>query len=265
MKLKTIEVNGSVYAEVQDGMPVYVHDDGKEVAHDAARTVATITRLNAEAKGHREAKEQAQAQLKAFEDIDPDAARRAFDTLRNIDDKKLIDAGQVEKVKQQAQEAYEQKLRAYEEQYRPVVAERDSYKRQLHDERLSTAFGRSKFIADRLAVPVDIVQARFGSSFEVGDDGRIAAKGPDGNPVYSRAKPGEVADFDEALEIMVDSYPYRDHILKGTGASGGGANGSRTGADGKRTVTRAAFDAMDPAEQSSVASAAAKGAAVIVD
>lgn len=54
MKLKTIDVNGTTYAAVQDGKPIYIGEDGKEVAFDAPHTIGTITRLNSEAKGHRE-------------------------------------------------------------------------------------------------------------------------------------------------------------------------------------------------------------------
>lgn len=64
MKLKLDEQG---HAVLQDGKPVYVHDDGKEVAFDAPATVATITRLNGEAKVHREGKEAAEKALKAFE------------------------------------------------------------------------------------------------------------------------------------------------------------------------------------------------------
>lgn len=262
MKLK-IDENG--HAVLDDGKPVYVHDDGKELPYDAVHSTATIKRLHAEAKAHREAKEQFEAQLKAFEGLDPDAARKAFETLKDVENNRLVDAGQMEKVKQQMQEAFDQKLRGVEAQYKPYVEKLSQVEGQLHGERLSAAFGRSQFIKDKVAIPVDFVQSKFGSHFSVGEDGRIRAKGADGSTVLSRAKPGEEAGFDEALELFVEAHPQRDYILKGTGASGGGANGSRTGADGKRTVTRAAFDAMDPAEQSSVASAAAKGAAVIVD
>lgn len=245
MKLKTIELNGATYAEVQDGKPVYEDDDGKTVAFDAAQFNATVKRLNGENKSHREAKEAAEARLKAFADLDPEAARKALETVRNFDDKKLIDAGEVEKIKREAEDAYK---RRFDAEYNPVKAERDTLKGQLHAERLGTAFARSKYIADRLAVPVDIVQAKFGGHFSVGDDGRFHATGPDGNPIYSRANPGDEASFDEALEHLVEAYPYRDSILKGSGASGGGAGGSRS-ADGKRTVTRAQLAAMSPAEQ----------------
>ena len=51
MKLKTVEVEGTTYAVVEDGKPVYVHDDNKEIPFDAPGTVAKIGQLNGEAKG----------------------------------------------------------------------------------------------------------------------------------------------------------------------------------------------------------------------
>lgn len=253
MKLKTIDVNGATYAEIQDGKPVYLHDDGKTIAFDAPATRDTISRLNREAQQHRERAEAVEAKMKLFDGIeDPAKALKALETLKNLDDKKLIDAGEVERVKAEAKIAFDEQLKANEKKYKPVLEERDSLKNMLHQEKLSTAFNRSKFIADKLAIPVDLAQARFGANFSI-EENKISAKGSDGNPVYSRIRAGEIADFDEALEILVDSYPYRDSILKGTGASGGGASGSGAGAGGKRQITRAAFDALGPAEQAKTA------------
>ena len=76
MKLKLDEAG---HAVLQDGKPIYIHDDGKEVPFDAAGTVATITRINGEAKSHRERAEAATTALKAFEGItDPAAAIKAL-------------------------------------------------------------------------------------------------------------------------------------------------------------------------------------------
>ena len=50
MKLKTVTIDGKVYAEVDGDKPIYIHDDGKEMPHDAPHSVATIARLNNEAK-----------------------------------------------------------------------------------------------------------------------------------------------------------------------------------------------------------------------
>src|SRR5690349_21486790 len=97
MKLKLDDKNQVV---VQDGKPVYVADDGKEVVFDYPATLATISRLNGEAKGHRERAEAAEAKAKIFEGIeDPVKAREALETVKNLDSKKLFDAGKVEEIK----------------------------------------------------------------------------------------------------------------------------------------------------------------------
>lgn len=242
MKLKTVEIEGKTYAEVQDGKPVYEGDDGKSVAFDAPGTVATISKLNGEAKGHREAKEKAEAALKAFEAItDPAAAIKALETVQNLDQKKLIDAGEVEKVKAEA-------IKAVEEKYAPVVKENETLKGELHGEKIGGAFTRSKFIAEKLAIPADLAQARFGSNFKL-EDGKVVAYDQSGNKLYSKASPGNLAEFDEAFELLVDAYPYKDNILKGDVKGGGGAGQGNPNAGGKRTMTRAEFSALPPADQ----------------
>ena len=216
MKLKTVTVEGKTYAEVNEqGLPLYIHDDGKEVAHDAPQTVATISRLNGEAKTNRERYETAETSLKAFEGIDdPTAAKKAMETLKNFDDKKLVDAGEVEKVKAEA-------IKAVEDKYAPIVQERDAFQSQLHNELIGGGFARSKFIQDNIAVPVDMIQATFGKNFQI-EGGKVVAVGADGQKIYSRARPGEVADFDEALETLVGGYQHKDSILKGNQSGGGG-------------------------------------------
>lgn len=245
MKLKLDEQGNAV---LQDGKPVYVHDDGKEVAFDAPGTVATITRLNAEAKTHREGKEAAEKLLKGFEGIeDGAAARKALEIVANLDQKKLVDAGEIEKVKAEISKAFQGQLDE-------ANTKATTFEKQLYDEKIGGAFARSKLIADKLAIPADLVQARFGQAFKI-EDGKTVAYDQHGNKIYSRERPGELADFDEALSSLVEQYPYRDHILKGSGANGGGApaGGSGGGLGGKKTITRSQFEGLSPAEQKAAA------------
>jgi hypothetical protein len=242
MKLK-LDANGNVV--VQDGKPVYVKDDGTEVAFDAVGTTSTIARLNGEAKTHREGKEAAEAKLKAFEGIaDPAAAVAALDTVSKLDQKKLIDAGEVDRVKAEISKAFETKLT-------DATTKAQQFEQQLYAEKVGGAFSRSKLIADKLAIPPDLVEARFGKSFTI-EDGKIVAKDANGNKLYSPSNPGELANFDEALDLLVGAYPYKDQILKGSGASGGGAGQSHQGAGGKKTITRAAFEQLDPQARAGV-------------
>lgn len=238
MKLKTVTIEGKTYAEVDGDKPIYIHDDGKEAPHDAAHTVATISRLNGEAKTHREAKEQLEAKLKGFEGIeDPVAAKKALETLKNFDDKKLVDAGEVEKIKLEA-------IKAVEEKYAPIVQERDAFQTQLHNELIGGGFARSKFIQDNIAVPVDMIQATFGKNFQI-ENGKVVAVGADGQKIYSRTRPGEIADFDEALETLVGGYQHKDSILKGSQAGGSGFQGGGQGG-GAKTLSRQQFESLDP-------------------
>jgi hypothetical protein len=241
MKLKTKEIDGVAYAELQDGKPVYIADDGKEIAFDAVGTADTIKRLNGEAKTHREAKEAAETKLKAFEGIeDPAAAKDALAKIANLKDKDLVEAGKVEEIKAAA-------IAAVEEKYKPVVEENASLKGALHSEKIGGSFARSKFIADKIAVPADIVEARFGKNFKL-EDGKVVAYDQAGNAIFSKASPGNHADFDEALEILVDQYPYKDSILKGTGGGTGARPGN--GGAGSKTMSRAEFEKLDPAGRS---------------
>lgn len=249
-KLK-VDDKGNVV--VQDGKAVYVDDTGKDVAFDPEHATGTITRLNGEAKSHREGKEQAEAKLKAFEGItDPAVAIKAMATVKNLDDKTLVDAGKVEEIKQAA-------IAATKAQYEPFKVQAETLEKQLIEEKIGGAFSRSPLIVgDKaiLAIPADLVQARFGKQFAL-KDGKVIATDVHGNQIYSKARPGEAADFDEALSIIVDQYAHKDSILKSSGANGGGSgNNGNPGAGGKKTYTRAEFEKMPPAEKAVAASTA---------
>lgn len=216
MKLKLDDKGNAV---LQDGKPIYVFDDGKEAPFDAPAAMAKISALNAESKGHREKAEGLETKLATFEGIeDPAAAMKAMETVKNLDAKKLVDAGEVDKVRNEVRtevtKSYEGKLADLTKQ----VEDRDG---MIYSMKVSGGFANSKFVKDKVAIPADLLEAKFGSAFKV-EDGRVVGY-LNGNKVYSRSKPGELADFDEALESILDAYPQKDAILKGSGASGGGA------------------------------------------
>jgi hypothetical protein len=260
MKLKLDDKGNAV---LQDGKPVYVLDDGREVAHDAAATVATISRLNGEAKAHREAKEAAEARLKGFDGIDDgEAARKALETVRNLSTGDLKTAAQVQEIKdaaaRSAQEAVANATRAAEAREKTLNEDNAKLTSQLNGLILGGAFANSKFVKEKLAIPADIAQKFFGDRFKV-DAGKLVPMDRNGNPLFSAIRHGEHADVEEALQVYVSEYPNKEMILKGSGASGGGANGSggNSGAGGK-TATRAQFESMGQAERMSFSKAGGK-------
>jgi hypothetical protein len=241
MKLK-LDAAGNVV--LADGRPMYVHDDGKEVAYDVASMLETIKRRNNEAKENRERAAAAEEALKRFEGIDdPDAARQALEAAKAGDGKgKGRVAEDFERARADLQRSYEAKLA-------DIAAAKAKLETDLMRERLKSAFGESDFIKKKMIPPPDMVQAQFGSHFKIEGDSVIAYDEA-GNRMLSRARPGEPAGFDEAIEMIVNNYPKKDAIIRGAQVDApnvrpGTANGSAQG----RTITRAEFDNMTHIER----------------
>ncbi|WP_043679882.1 DUF6651 domain-containing protein [Castellaniella defragrans] len=239
MKLK---LDDAGHVALQDGHPVYIHDDGKEIAFDAQASLASIARLTRELKDAKTQVEANATRLKNFDGIeDPDKAREALATVESLRQKKLVDAGELDAVKAEISKVFEGKLTEAE-------ARAKTLEQQLVDEKIGGSFERSPFIAKKLAIPPDIARAFFGAAFRL-EDGRTVAYDASGEKIYSRVRPGDLADFDEAMEVLVERYPRRDDILKGSGASGLNTTLAQAGKPGAKTLSRSAFDALTPKDR----------------
>lgn len=243
---------------LKDGNPIYVQTDGTEavIASD------TISQRNLEAKTNRERAEKAERERDELKtkigDLDPVKAREALETVSKLDKKTLIDAGEVDKVRESMRSEFQTLIDT-------ANKERDDARGETASVRIENAFTGSKFITDKLAIPRDMVQATFGKNFKV-EDGKIAAYGADGNRIMSKAKIGDFADFEEAMSLMVESYPQRDMIMKGGNQGGSGSQGGGGGGQaGKKRYTRTELEGMPPAQQRDISLAAGKGEAEIVD
>jgi len=232
---------------MKDGNPVWVGNDGTEIVADYGHAIGKINELTGESVSRKnKLREYEEKYVKHFEGVDDPAsflseARKAMEIAKNLDAKKLIDAGEVEKVKGEVSKVYEEKLSAAQ----MALQEKDAI---LTKEMIGGRFSRSRFIADKLAIPADLAEAAFGRNFQI-KDGKVIAVGHDGREIYSREKPGEVADFDEALSILVDGYANKAAILKGSTASGGGAQGGGGYVPGQKTVTLDQLNAMKPKDR----------------
>jgi len=245
--------------ELKDGNPIYVDASGREtvVASD------TITSLNAEARQHREAAGKAIEKLKNYEVdgklIDPELARKAMDTVKNIDAKKLIDAGEVEKVR----EAVKAEFTAQLSEKDKALAERDG---KIENMEIGGIFKGSTFLREKVALPLDMVESYFKSNFKL-DNGKPTAYYKDGNPVMSK-EPGNIgnpATPDEALRLLIEAHPQKDMLLKADDANGTGNNGAGGGRGGGRSIKRAEFEKMAPQAQAEIATKQRAGEIAIVD
>lgn len=245
--------DGDNFVTDANGNPILVLGDGSERAVQSD----TISRLNGEAKTNRERAEAAEKAIEAFKDIDPAKAREALETLSKYDQKKLIDAGEVDRVRNEISQ-----------QFTGQLAEKDGAlskaQERINQLLIDKEFGRSEFIASKIAVPREMFEATFGRNFKVENE-KVIPYGADGNPIYSMKNAGEYASVDEAFEILVERYPHKDQILRAPdiGGTGGSGNGGNRG--GGRTIRRSEFEAMPPAQQSQISQSMAKGEVKVVD
>jgi hypothetical protein len=239
-QIATTDVNGAK-------LPVFIHADGKEVPFDADSTLGTISRLNGEARSHREKAEAAQASLKAFEGItDPAKALKALKTVEGLDEKQLIAAGDRDKAVQEAVKATETALM-------PFKTQAEQLQQKLDAHLIGGAFSGSQFVATKIAAAdaasaAQIARGLFGQNLKV-EDGKVVGYDAAGNRIYSKTRPGELADANEAIETLITTSPLAASILKGANASGGGAGNGGGNGGGKTQITRAAWQALSPSEQ----------------
>lgn len=234
------------------GNPIWTREDNTE------QVVPSISALNAEAQGHRQRADAAEAALLPFKGIDPEKARVAIETTKNIEIGKLIDTGKLEEAKA-----------AVAAQFQGVIAtkdaELDKLKTDRRNDKLEMAFKSSDFLKNNVAVPADMFESTFKSYFTVDDNGAIIPKDKTGNVIYSEKTTGP-ASVDEALAKLVDTHPNKNQILKaanhtGTGNQGGGGNLM----PGARVISRTEFNGMQPGAQAAIAKEAGLGKVSIQD
>jgi len=245
MKL-VLKVDEKGNAVIVEGKIVYVDEDSadkKEYPLDPPSMYSKITELGTENKKHRDAKTATEAKFLAFADIEDieewkKNAEAAIETVANYNDKDLIDAGKVEKMKEEMKEAYEAKLTAAKtkadalaKSTADVVAGKDTEIRTLM---VSNRFSVSPHFTGEnslTTMPPDVAEAFFGSNFKVeaGDDGKPSLKAfMSGEEIMSLQNPGDPAGFEESISIIIDKYPNKDHILRASagGSGGGGGQGN---------------------------------------
>lgn len=252
------KMDGDKLATDANGDPIYIDASGREssIKHDA------IASRNGEAKTQRERADAAEKALNAYKGpdgklIDPAIATKAIETVSKLDAKKLIDAGEVDRVREEIKAEFTQQLT----EAQSALAEKDS---TINNMRIDGIFKGSDFLAERVAVPRDMVEAALRNNFKV-EDGKVVAYDKDGNRLLSKRDPGAYADPNEAIEMLIERHPQKDMILKAPDANGTGNQGGG-GANGRgRTLKRAEFDAMSPEQKAVAGRAAAKGELTIAD
>ena len=262
-KLKLDEKEAVV---LEDGKPIYVGPDEKELALDPPQMYQKIIELGAENKKRREKFEEVSGQMKTFEGIEDLVvwkadADKALETVKNYADKDWLRADKVEKLKQDMKTAYDDQLDGVKKSFSQkevdhtaIVKKKDTQIRELM---VSNRFATSAYFSGqdpKTNLPPEIAETYFGNFFKVEEDERtkklvLIAYDTKGDQIYSKANPGEIAEFDEAMTAIFDAYPGKDKLLKspssgGSGGSGGGGDKGGGASDDIKKLEQSYADAL---------------------
>lgn len=233
--------------EVRDSQPVWVGDDGTEVAFDAkANIIAAATAKREAAEARTKAKE-AEQKLAAFAGIeDPAAALKALQFAGSMEGKKVMDDEGIKKLVDAA-------LKPLLEENASLKTGYETQEKTIYQMKVSDKFNTSPFIKDKTIYgeTPDVAEAYFSKHFKV-VEGKTVAYDSTGSEIYSSLNAGKLADFDEAMSVLINSHPRKDFMLKSSGQSGTGSQQSNGtgGGNNPKVISRAVFATMNPAQQS---------------
>jgi hypothetical protein len=88
----------------------------------------------------------------------------------------------------------------------------ESNKVKAQQDSIKSGFNNSKFVKE-LAVPVELVQSFMSKDFSYSNDGVLQAKDASGNVIMSSINIGQPADFNEAIEKLVNASPLKDSLI----------------------------------------------------
>jgi len=250
MKLK-LDENGNVV--VKDGMPIYVDSEGKDIVHDAPKLLFKVTSLTEEKDRHFEKANGLQKTLDLFKGIDPEKAKEALSVVEKLDGKKMIEAGEFDKLKDQMQEISAQKLDELKQSYETKLGETEAInstqQSTIEHLMITNNFAQSPWFSGptpKTVLAPDLAANLFKPYFKVEGAGQdIKMVGYlDGEKIPSRKNVGEPADFDEAISTIIERHPGKDRFLASQGGTGPRTGSNFNVDDG--AVTISAADAKNP-------------------
>lgn len=176
--------------------------------------------------------------VERFKDIDPEKAKAALTKLQEIEDKQLMDAGQVDELVARRTERMRQD---YDGQVKTLTKNFEDYKGKYEaaEKRLSILMvdGEISRAIGKVGTPakgaMSDILSRARNVWEV-RDGKMLAKDEDGNVRFGKDGK-EPMTPDEWAQVIVQEAP---HLFEGSGGGGaGGASGGSRSYGGNKQVS----------------------------
>lgn len=224
-------------------------DDGKDTPLDHDALIGKVKELSdLRDKWERDEKPAIAAKVAFLERLgkSPAEIEKAVRTVESLGDEKLAAAGKLDEV---LKERLEAGLKVLRDENATLKAQVNDTQGKLRHVTISRSFrDLDPKIRENWTITGDIAEAMFGG--HVDDDGNVYHDVDKKSRIYSDAKPGEAATFEEGIFKLLSVHPRAGDIKKGVNGAGGGAPGGAKGQNnGAKVMPRTQFTAMTPAAQ----------------
>lgn len=254
-KVKVDPDNNNTPVFTEDGKIVYIDPQGQELPLDPVAMYNKISELGKSNQKDREKYTQLRDQFSAFEGIDDIAkwkadADKAIETVANFNDKDWMKADKVDQLKREMGDAYEDKLKqaktSFGEKETALNSVIEKKNAQIRTLLVSNKFANSPYFSGekrKANLLPDVAEAYFGKHFRVEENEKtgeisVVAYHVNGDQILSKVNPGELADFDEAIGIIIDTHPQKDYFLRAAPGGSGGQGGAGDDGEGADELTK---------------------------
>lgn len=231
MKLKTDE-SGNLLTVEKNGtiMPILVREGQEDAPLDFAYLISHNKRLSDERDAAIKQSDSLKSKLEGFSEFeayDFDQIKRALDTHTQFEHGELLQAGKLDELKTKIRQSFEDneaRLKStHESQLQEKAEALKSATAKFESLLMQNAFNSTNALEGTIFERVpDTARKNYSDRFRVQDD-RVVGLDESGEVIISRSRPGEPAEFDEALTQIISSDPNHENYRLSTGASGIGA------------------------------------------
>jgi hypothetical protein len=182
-------------------------------------------KLLKEVMANKERAKTAEERAKAYEGIDPEAARKALAAQKEAETKALEDKGEYKRIIEQMNAETAKTLADKDKLVSDKDAEIATLKETINKLSIGNSFGSSKFIADELVLTPSKAEVLYGAHFEVEDGKVIAYDKPRGQKDRTPLVDGKGATlgFDQAIKKIVSADPDFERIKRSSMKAGAGS------------------------------------------
>ena len=245
MEEPILVVDSDGNAVLKDGMPLYKYEDGTEQPLNLGETITAnenrVANLEQEKDRHFESRQKAEKSLQTYGKITPEIAKSNSDIVKKLKGKKLYDEHGLEEYQKEwtkditsnMNEEWQVKETTWQDTETSLKQEITDMDKIIFNLAVNNKLANHPYFAgdDRKTVyrPQDAAKI-YGDRFDVQREGtllKVQALDRDGKVLLSKKNHGIPAEFDEAVELIVQSDNDGNYdIFRSSNRSGPGISGN---------------------------------------